>query len=94
MDRPSVERLAELAKLRLTDAQRAHAEARIDRLLAAFEVLGEVATEGVEASPYPLRIPHRPRPDRAEPPLAADDVLGNAPDVRAGSFRVPRVVEG
>ena len=62
--------------------------------LYAFAVLAEVPTDDVEPSPYPLPIAHRGRPDVAEPGLPQDEVLENAPEQRAGCFRVPRVVEG
>ena len=94
MDRDAVHRLAELSKLRLTRQQEARAQAQIQRLLDAFAVLEEVSTDDVEPSPYPLPIAHRGRPDVPEPGLPQDEVLENAPEQRAGCFRVPRVVEG
>ena len=94
MEREALDRLADLAKLRLSPEQHARATQRLERLLDAFAVLEQVPTDDVEASPYPLPIPHRLRPDAAEPGLTQDDVLGGAPEVRGGCFRVPRVVEG
>jgi aspartyl-tRNA(Asn)/glutamyl-tRNA(Gln) amidotransferase subunit C len=98
MDLADLAQLAELARLRAietTDGDRGrHLGAQIADLLAHFAVLGEVDTEGVEPSAYPLPIPHRTRPDRPQPPLPVDEVLGNAPRRRAGCFLVPRVVEG
>lgn len=94
MDRDAVHRLAHLSKLRLTAEQAIRVEARIQRLLDAFAVLEEISTDGIEPSPYPLPMAHRGRADVAEPGLPQEEVLANAPERRAGCFRVPRVVEG
>jgi aspartyl-tRNA(Asn)/glutamyl-tRNA(Gln) amidotransferase subunit C len=93
MDRDGVRRLAELAKLRLTPAEEERAQGQIQRLLDAFAVLQEVPTSGVDPSPYPLPIPHRGRPDVVGPALPPQEVLANAPEQRAGCFRVPRMVD-
>ncbi|MEM7205398.1 MAG: Asp-tRNA(Asn)/Glu-tRNA(Gln) amidotransferase subunit GatC [Planctomycetota bacterium] len=94
MERDTVRRLAQLAKLRLSEAEEERAAARIERLLGYFARLQEVDTEGTEASPYPLPLPPATRPDVPGKPLAQDDVLANAPDARGGCFRLPRTVEG
>jgi len=94
MDRQAIHGLAGLAKLRLTPDQEERARAQMERLLEAFEILQEVPTDDVEPSPYPLPIAHRTRADVPEPPLPQDEVLANAPEQRAGSFRVPRMVDG
>jgi aspartyl-tRNA(Asn)/glutamyl-tRNA(Gln) amidotransferase subunit C len=94
MDREALEHLADLAKLHLDPATAARAAAQLGRLLDAFTVLQEVATDGVAASPYPLPITARLRPDEPAAPLSQDEVLANAPEQSAGCFRVPRMVEG
>jgi aspartyl-tRNA(Asn)/glutamyl-tRNA(Gln) amidotransferase subunit C len=94
MDLGALQHLADLAKLHLDDATAARAAEQLDRLLAAFTVLQEVDTDGVPASPYPLPIAARLRPDVAGAPLSQDEVLANAPEQSAGCFRVPRMVDG
>ena len=94
MDRDTVQELCSLSKLNLDQAQMARAQEHITRLLGYFDMLQGVNTDAVEASAYPLPIPHRPRPDEAEPALSQDAVLENAPAQQKGSFLVPRVVEG
>ena len=94
MDRDTVRDLCRLAKLRLDEDQMARAQEQMTRLLGYFDMLEAVSTDAVQASPYPVRIPHRPRPDEAEPALSQDEVLQNAPAQSAGAFLVPRVVEG
>lgn len=94
MDRDTIQELMSLSKLNLSEEQRARAQEQIARLLEYFDMLQAVSTEDVEASPYPVAIPLRARPDTPEPPLAKETVLQNAPAQRASSFLVPRVIEG
>jgi aspartyl-tRNA(Asn)/glutamyl-tRNA(Gln) amidotransferase subunit C len=96
MDVPAtvIAELADLAKLALSDGERERARAELARILAAFEQIAPIPTDGVEASPYPLPLTAPGRTDAAGEPLAQSDVLANAPDARAGAFAVPRVVEG
>ncbi len=94
MDRDTIQELCSLSKLNLSEDQMVRAQEQIARLLGYFDMLQAVSTDEVEASPYPVAIPLRPRDDEAEPPLPQDVVLENAPAKRADSFLVPRVVEG
>jgi aspartyl-tRNA(Asn)/glutamyl-tRNA(Gln) amidotransferase subunit C len=94
MDESTLADLAALARLRLPESARKHLVGQIETLLHHFAMLQDVSTDGVEASAYPTRIPHRLRPDRAEPPLPPEEVLANAPARRGGCFLVPRVIEG
>ena len=86
--------LASLARLKLPEKARERTVGQVESLLAYFAMLQGVNTDGVEPSAYPIDIPHRPRPDRAEEPLPTDEVLANAPAKRGGCFLVPRAVEG
>lgn len=93
MDQERVRELADLSRLDLDEGELARAQEQIGRLLDYFAQLQEVDTEGIEASPYPCPIPHRPRSDRIGPMLSPEDVVANAPATRAGQFLVPRVVD-
>ncbi len=94
MDRSTVRDLADLCKLSLDDAQEARAVAHMGRLLEYFAMLQAVDTDGVEPSPYPMTLPHRPRADGRDAVLSQQEVLDNAPSMRGGAFLVPRVVDG
>ncbi len=94
-DSTRLQEMAELAWLaRLRPVEPLAIAAQIDRLLGHFAVLGEIDTDGVEPSAYPITIPHRSRPDRPEAALPKDEVLRNAPAQRGDCFLVPRVIEG
>jgi aspartyl-tRNA(Asn)/glutamyl-tRNA(Gln) amidotransferase subunit C len=90
----TIRQLAALARLELSDAEVERARGQVSRLLEAFAQIQRVPTEGIEGTPYPLPGALRTRPDAGGPPLPQPVVLGNAPIARAGSFVVPRVVDG
>ena len=92
--RDTVKALMGLAKIDLDATEQATAVARIQRVLAHFESLDEVDTDGVEPSTYPLPVPSPLRPDETAAPLPRDAVLGGAPETRADCFRVPRAIDG
>ena len=69
MDRDTIQELCSLSKLNLSEDQMVRAQEQITRLLGYFDMLQAVSTDEVEASPYPVAIPLRPRDDEAEPPL-------------------------
>ncbi len=94
MERSEILALAELARLRLTEAELAQVGEQITRLVQQFAAIAGVPTDGIEPSPYPLPLELRPRPDEAGPVLPTADVLGQAPEQRADAFVVPRVVDG
>lgn len=86
--------LAALSRLRLAPDQEGRALAHLARILQAFAALRTLPTEGVEATPYPLPLDVRLRPDEPGPCMGQDQVLANAPAVAGGFFLVPRTVEG
>ncbi len=94
MDRETVLRLAQLSRIQLNEEDRQRAESQLTRLLAYFDQLAEVDTEGIEASPYPLPLKAGERRDQPGPCLTPEQVLANAPAERAQQFVVPKVIEG
>lgn len=92
-----IERIASLARLRLSDAER---DAMLHQINAFFDVVERmraVDTDGVEPLAHPLSavmdLPLRLRDDAATAPEIRDRVLANAPAAQDGMFIVPRVVE-
>jgi len=88
-----IRHVAELARLDLSDADVAAYVGELGRILESMEKLSELDTREVPptASVGVTALPLRA--DQPRPGLTAAEVLGNAPEVRAGHFRVPRVVE-
>ena len=88
--------VAELANLKLTEAEIRKFQADLDGILEHVEKLQEIDTEGVEpmaqvlfdADPAATQ-----REDIPVPPLGSEAALANAPQPGPGYFKVPRVIE-
>ena len=90
-----VERVAALAHLELTDAEKQLFTRQLAEILHYAEQIQTLDTTGVPATAH-VNATQRERDDVPAPSLPVDDALGNAPDAapEAGLFRVPRVIGG
>jgi aspartyl-tRNA(Asn)/glutamyl-tRNA(Gln) amidotransferase subunit C len=88
-----VEHIAELARLSLSDAEKALYREQLSAILDYAAVLQQVDTSAISPTATVLPLRNVMRPDRVEPPLPVEDVLANAPDVEEGCFRVRAVLE-
>jgi aspartyl-tRNA(Asn)/glutamyl-tRNA(Gln) amidotransferase subunit C len=91
-----VERIAALAHLNLTDAEKALFARQLAEILHLAEQVQAVDTAGVEATAHVLAPVDAERPDEPQPSLTPQQATVNAPDAEreAGLFRVPRVIGG
>ena len=89
-----VERIAQLARLALTDDEKALFTRQLGDILAYVEQLQDVDTSGVPATSHSLTASTGFRDDETRPSLSRADALGAAPgaDTTAGLFKVPRVL--
>jgi aspartyl-tRNA(Asn)/glutamyl-tRNA(Gln) amidotransferase subunit C len=84
--------VARLARLDLTDDE---LDTYAGQLAAVLDYAAEVAaldTEGVVPTAHPLPLHNVMRPDVPRPSLERDEVLGAAPAVEDGRFRVPPIL--
>ncbi len=88
-----IEHVAKLARLELTDEEKARLREQLGVILDHAAKVGEVATSDVPPTAYAIPRSNVLRPDELAPSLSLEDVLANAPEVEADRFRVPRVVE-
>ncbi len=88
-----VEHIAELARLMLSDEEKARYGEQLSDILAYAVRLQTVDTSGI--SPTSSVLPARSilRPDEPRPGLSLQDALSNAPDTEKNQFRVPPVLE-
>lgn len=88
-----VEHIAELARLRLTEAEKTRYREQLSAVLDYFEQLRELDT--AEIPPTSSVLPARSvlREDEPRPGLDLEDLLRNAPDAEAKQFRIPPVLE-
>lgn len=94
LTRKQVEEIAHLARLNLTPEELDRFGAQLDSVLGYVEKLNELDLDGVEPTAHVLPVTDRGRADEERPGLSPDDVEAMAPDFRAGSVRVPRILEG
>ena len=87
-------RIAELARLALTEDERRHLGRQLADILTYVEQVGAIDTTGIEPTSQVQLDAVTLRPDQPQPSLARADALANAPDAAraAGLFRVPKVI--
>ena len=88
-----VRHVAELAKLRLTDAEIEQFAGQLSAILDYAQRLQEVDTSHVPPTPYVLPLSNVMADDEPAPSLTRDVALANAPDRDDGFFRVRAVFE-
>jgi aspartyl-tRNA(Asn)/glutamyl-tRNA(Gln) amidotransferase subunit C len=88
--------VADLANLKLSDAEAARLRADLDGILEHMDRLKEIDTTGVEPMAQVLFDSEDAATLRADvpvPPLGSQAALANAPQPGAGYFKVPKVIE-
>jgi aspartyl-tRNA(Asn)/glutamyl-tRNA(Gln) amidotransferase subunit C len=92
--RDDVERIARLARIELTEDEKALVTPQLSNFLAYAVQVHEIATSGVPPTSHPLGTTGAGREDTPQPSLPRADVLAQAPeaDPSAGLFKVPRVI--
>jgi len=88
-----IEHVARLARLELTDEERARLREQLGVILEAAAKVSEVATDDVRPTAYAIARSNVLRPDEITPSLTTEEVLSNAPEVEDDRFKVPKVVE-
>ena len=88
--------VADLANLKLTEAEVRKFQADLDEILVHVDKLNEIDTSNVEPMAqvlYESEPAATLRADREVPPLDNADAVANAPAAGAGYFKVPLVIE-
>ncbi len=88
-----VEHVAKLARLELTDAEKATFTGQMDAILSYVDKLNELNTEGIIPTAHAVPMENAFRDDVTAPSIGIDNALGNAPDRVESFFRVPKVIE-
>ena len=88
-----IEHVARLARLELTDEEKARLRDQLGVILENAAKVGEVATDDVPPTAYAIPRSNVLRPDEVTPSLTVEEVLSNAPEVEDDRFKVPKVVE-
>jgi aspartyl-tRNA(Asn)/glutamyl-tRNA(Gln) amidotransferase subunit C len=93
LSRSDVERIAELARLELTNDEIELFTRQLGDILGYVEQIQTLDTTGVPATSHVVNRPIE-RPDLPADTLPRREALANAPDAasEAGLFKVPRVI--
>ena len=94
LSRADVDRIATLARLELSDAEKDLFVHQLSHVLEYAEQIQKIDTAGVAPTSQVLSFMAVDRADEPRPGLSNADALANAPDAspQTGLFRVPRVL--
>ncbi len=88
-----VEEIAELAKLRLTDKEKALLQEQLSDILQYADMLQQVDTTGIPPSASALPLHNVMRADIVARSLATEEALFNAPEAEDNQFKVRAVLD-
>ena len=89
----SLKRIAELARLDLSEEELATFEDQLTPILKHIDTLAALDVEGIEPTAHPAPVFDVLRPDTARPGLGAEALLQNAPESAQDQVRVSKVVD-
>lgn len=89
----TIEYIGILAKLELSEAEKEQAKKDMEEMLCYIDKLNELDTEGVEPLSHVFPVSNVFREDIVENTDAREQMLWNAPEVKDGSYKVPKTVE-
>ena len=92
ISREEVEKVALLARLRLSPTELDVMTTQLDAILQYMSLLGQVDTEGVEPMAHAMDLSDVFRPDVVRPSLPREQALANAPQHDTECYRVPAVL--
>jgi aspartyl-tRNA(Asn)/glutamyl-tRNA(Gln) amidotransferase subunit C len=88
-----IEHVARLARLALTEREKAQLRDQLSMILEHAAKVSEVAADDVPPTAYAIPRVNVYREDTPEPSLPQAEALSNAPEQEDGSFKVVRIVE-
>ncbi|MBM4242707.1 MAG: Asp-tRNA(Asn)/Glu-tRNA(Gln) amidotransferase subunit GatC [Deltaproteobacteria bacterium] len=88
-----VDHIALLARLGLTEDERASLRDDLESILGYIGKLQALDTTGIEATAHVIDLHTPPRDDVVRNPQDADAMLANAPDRDRSYLRVPKIIE-
>jgi aspartyl-tRNA(Asn)/glutamyl-tRNA(Gln) amidotransferase subunit C len=92
LDREDVRRIAELARLELSQGELTTLTSQLTQIVGYVEQLQAIETEGVVPLAHALELTNVFREDQLEPGLPRDAALSNAPKHDGAYFLVPAVL--
>ena len=93
LDRDDVVKIAHLARLAIDEADIPRYARELSNILGLVEQMNQVDTSGVEPMAHPLDTSQRLRADVVSETNERELFQTNAPQVEAGLYLVPKVIE-
>jgi len=85
--------VARLARIQLTDDEKARLKVQLGVILEHAARVGEVAADDIPPTAYAIARANVVREDVPEPCLPVEEALRNAPDREGDRIKVPRITE-
>ncbi len=93
LDRSDVEKIAHLARMAIDETQVDNYAKELSNILGLVEQLESADTDAVEPMAHPLHMAQRLREDRVIETDKREENQAVAPNVEAGLYLVPKVIE-
>lgn len=93
IDKSTVEHVAELARLELSDEEKEEYTQQLGNILDYVNKLDEVDTDNVQPTAHALPLKNVFRDDKVEKSLDREKVVENAPDSMRNYIRTPKIME-
>jgi aspartyl-tRNA(Asn)/glutamyl-tRNA(Gln) amidotransferase subunit C len=86
--------VAELARLELTDTEKAVFQPQLENIVKYVEMISSVDVDGIAPMMHGQRIVNAFREDVVRPSMETETALANAPKRIGNEFLLPKIVEG
>src|SRR3954447_17389376 len=93
VDAATVRRIAQLARIAVTEAEVPHLQGELNAMLDFVEQLSEVNVDGVEPMTSVTPMEMKKRADVVNDGEIPNDIVRNAPETQNHFFLVPKVIE-
>jgi aspartyl-tRNA(Asn)/glutamyl-tRNA(Gln) amidotransferase subunit C len=94
LTRDEMKRVAQLARLKLSEAELDGLTADLVKILEHIDQLNELETDDVEPMVHAIEFENVFREDQIRESLPRDEALANAPKTDGRYFLVPQILEG
>lgn len=90
--RETVEKIAKLARLQLSESDLEKYTGQLNNILGHIEKLNQLDTQAIEATTHAVEVANPMREDEVKSNSVIDAVLEISPDHEEHFFRVPKVI--
>lgn len=92
IDKKLIERVAEVARLKLTKREIEKFTPQLKEILEAFSKIAKVNTDKTKESFQPIELKDFMREDKLEESLSQEEALSNTKHKKDGYFKGPRII--